>query len=119
MKPSLFYTLLVLLVFSCSKNTYKTKYSCNMNNSIIRVVSNEKGQIVYLKNQEVYAIRIASSIDNESFYILCDLPLNAKNINDNVSFSGNVRSSSIMPQVGGQNYYELEVSDITYGDEIK
>lgn len=104
---------------SCSKSTEKASYSCRVDNPIIRVATKEKGQLLYLENQGVYAIRVVSGIDSESFYIVCSLPSSSVNINDSVFFSGNIRSSTIKPQAGGQNYYELEASNISDGGNAK
>lgn len=115
----LFVAMIVVLALACTKNTDKAKYNCNNNSPVIRVVSNEKGKFVYLKSQEIYAINVSSGVDNQIYYILCSSLSITNKVNDSVLFSGNIRASDIKPELGGQEYYELELSDIANKENIK
>ncbi|AZI53750.1 hypothetical protein EIB75_00100 [Epilithonimonas vandammei] len=86
--------LLVISVFSCNDRGTETETSPNVDFcKIERVFSSEIkdliGQLVYLEDKKKYAIKNYPStptIDEVTFYILCDKPENI-NLNDSVKFS--------------------------------
>lgn len=119
MKKLILYTLLsgisICFVTSC-KSTKQTALNneCNTGAAVIRNASNEKGTLIKDETSGRYAIRVATpgTIDEVNTYLICNIPSDLPKVNSMVTFSGKIRTSDQVSNLGGLTYYDIEISSL-------
>ncbi|MBX0289543.1 hypothetical protein K3G63_03790 [Hymenobacter sp. HSC-4F20] len=120
MKQTLSYLLIGTLYFgltSCEKDDDSAQAACEAKSDVVRQADKWEGRIVFDSALNTYVVRysVPGSIDSVLDGLVCSLPADLRQPGQLVTFSGNYRAytGASKPQIGGQEYYYLELTSIT------
>ncbi|SNR29201.1 MULTISPECIES: hypothetical protein [Hymenobacter] len=116
MKTRFFAGLLLLSFTSCQKDTIRDDNSVCASTSTVRKVTDLAGIIQFNQTEQRFAISryVPGTIDAVDIGIVCELPKNLQQEGVRVQFSGTYReyTGKAKPQIGGQKYYYLELTEV-------
>ena len=120
MKPVLAYLLvggLCLSVGSCKKDDETAQAACKATSDVLMRANNWEGRVVFNSALNTYVVSyfVPGSIDSVYDGVVCSLPAGLRQQGQLVTFSGQYRAYTgpVKPQLGGQQYYYLELTNIT------
>ncbi|GGG49990.1 hypothetical protein [Hymenobacter glacieicola] len=115
--PYLLIGVLCLGGSSCKKDDETTQAACTATSDVLMRANNWKGRVVFDSALNTYVVSyfVPGSIDSVYDGVVCSLPAELRQEGQLVTFSGQYRAYTgpVKPQFGGQQYYYLELTNVT------